>query len=500
MNYLLSLSILCITSCLSAQTFEWAKNYDYGAHDYGTSIGTDKYGNVYIKGRSHYSTGGSGGYSYSMLWKLNNAGNMVWADTMNTGGSMVTDSLGTMYIAGGIVSKYDNNGQQLWASGSNIAAASFRNISLNPLGGVVTIGNVLISDTTKSILAYYDENGNCLWAKVGLFPPGNISFPLTVDKQGNSYIAGEGYTDSLTGNFGFLAKIDYNGNLLYKYTIPHIPNDIAIDNMNNIYVTGWIPMIYPININGTIYEANYPSDPQPQYVIKYNQQGEVLWHKIIRGQIGRDVIASDATGNIYLSIGFSDITIDSIHLTSSFGRILFMKISSSGNIDWLLTDTDVIAGSYGSSIYPGDIYVNDQNEVFITGAMVGTRTFGAHTISLPTGYTDLFAIKISQQDITTAIAKPAEHKGSLSVFPNPGNGLFTISFIPENTQSTYTYNVINITGQTVYSETVAKTSVYRKQLDLSHLPKGTYYINLYSNPANTNTIKQLKESRKIVLQ
>ena len=495
MNYLLSLSILCITSCLSAQTFEWAKNYDYGAQDYGTSIGTDKYGNVYIKGKSFNITGGSGGYSYSMLWKLDISGNVLWTDTLNLGGKAAIDSNGNIYIASGIVAKYNSEGQQLWTAPTPIPTGVFHDIVLHPSGGIIGVGNALISDTTKSVLSRYDENGNCLWTRIGDFPSGG-STPnaISCDIAGNTYWVGQNLiNDSIVG---FLAKIDNTGNLLSTYIIPNEPTDIVIASDFSIYALGRF-LINSITLNG---EAHYETDGL-KFLVKYDQQGNLLWYKIIGGSIGNYYVATDNSDNLYITISHSSLTIDSIVLDPEYSNLLVMKIDGSGDIVWYHVEDATQPGVYGSSIYPGDICVNAQNEVFITGAMVGTHTFGSHTMSLPTGYTDLFAIKISQQDITASLTKPTKNTSSLSVFPNPGNGLFTINFIPENMRSTYTYNVINIVGQIVYTETVGKTAVYSKQLDLSHLTKGTYYINLYTSNTNSTTDKkQLKESLKIFLQ
>lgn len=467
----LSAILLLIFYSSNAQSWDWAKNISNGAKNIGTSIGTDNQNNIYVKGSTSYSTGGGGGYYYSMFWKFDNSGNLLWADTLDLGGKSVTDTNGYTYIASGKIARYENTGIKMWEVSAPMGIV-YRNIALHSSGGVVVVGDVLIGNDTKSVLSYYDGNGICLWTKIGEFPLGGV---LNCDEYGNSYIAGSGYTDSITGNCGFLVKYNSSGVLLSNRVIPHFPNDIAIDNRNNIYVTGWFAPNWPININNVIYHANYPSNPQPQYLIKYDQSGNVLWYKVITGEIGRDAIATDKEGNVYLTIGYSSLQVDNFSLNG--GGIAVIKIDSLGNILWMEQSLTISPGSN----YPNDIIVNSANEVHITGAMSGSHSFGAYTLTQSSMYTDLLIAKIGL-GITTNITPPKPiHLKEFNVFPNPGQGMFQIFYKASETEEIQ-INVFNSSGIKVYSEKTASTQKdFTKNINLSKEAKGTYYIELITD-------------------
>ncbi len=136
-------------------------------------------------------------------------------------------------------------------------------------------------------------------------------------------------------------------------------------------------------------------------------------------------------------------------------------------------------------------------DVYITGSYNGTINFD--TCMLSSSTSQMYIAKLGATAIITGIKKNESNSSLFIVYPSPGNGLFTIQFVPESEHAVYTYCITNTTGQTLYTETVKPAgAVYSKQLDLSHLPKGSYFVNLY-NCSSSNS-KQPKECRKLVLQ
>ena len=77
-------------------------------------------------------------------------------------------------------------------------------------------------------------------------------------------------------------------------------------------------------------------------------------------------------------------------------------------------------------------------------------------------------------DIIVTSTENINHFVALKVFPNPGSGLFTISsasIIPEEVN----LEVLNILGQTIYTEVLNPNSMIQQQLvDLRDQPEGTY--------------------------
>ena len=81
---------------------------------------------------------------------------------------------------------------------------------------------------------------------------------------------------------------------------------------------------------------------------------------------------------------------------------------------------------------------------------------------------------------------PASEDGSVLIQPNPNNGRFTLSFA--NTEKgDVTVEIINSIGQAVYNETVRDLEgTYKKEMDLSTMGAGAYYVKLKRNGNTTS--------------
>lgn len=80
----------------------------------------------------------------------------------------------------------------------------------------------------------------------------------------------------------------------------------------------------------------------------------------------------------------------------------------------------------------------------------------------------------------------------LSVYPNPNNGIFNVSLHSKKTTNNIV-NIFNAKGISVYSEIIKLDgNVVIKQIDLSNIPKGYYYItvqNEFENVSNSISIQ-----------
>jgi len=80
----------------------------------------------------------------------------------------------------------------------------------------------------------------------------------------------------------------------------------------------------------------------------------------------------------------------------------------------------------------------------------------------------------------------ASEDGNVLIQPNPNNGRFTLSF--SNTEKgDVTVEVINSIGQSVYNEVVRDLEGnYKRELDLSTMGAGAYYVKLKRNGNTTS--------------
>jgi hypothetical protein len=87
----------------------------------------------------------------------------------------------------------------------------------------------------------------------------------------------------------------------------------------------------------------------------------------------------------------------------------------------------------------------------------------------------------------------ADESGVASVYPNPFNNVFTFSFMGGSKDEQIQLNVFNITGQTVYTQSMEVTAgnEVAKSIDLSLLPAGVYFFE-HSSVNGKETIKLVK--------
>jgi len=214
----------------------WAKSGKGGnSNSNSFSVATDASNNVYITGDFGGTiTFGSisltyAGYSDFFLVKYDSNGNVIWAKkagggNFDIGFCAATDANGDVYVTG------------LFASSS----ITFGSITLTKVG----IWN-------NMFLVKYDSNGNVLWAKKPGQNYNDYGSSVATDANGNAYVTGHFVSsiilglDTLTGNGGaevFIAKYDANGNTIWAKSAGGSKNDsgrgVTIDANGNIYVAG----------------------------------------------------------------------------------------------------------------------------------------------------------------------------------------------------------------------------------------------------------------------
>ena len=83
----------------------------------------------------------------------------------------------------------------------------------------------------------------------------------------------------------------------------------------------------------------------------------------------------------------------------------------------------------------------------------------------------------------------AVENNSISIYPNPSDGMFTVSFSVDITK-TYILELKNTLGQIVYSQTVKSlTGNFSQAIDISIYGKGIYLFGLTVD--NKQTVKKV---------
>jgi len=202
-------------------------------------------------------------------------------------------------------------------------------------------------------------NDNPLWTSryTGIVSGIDEVRGMVIDNSGNTYITGRSQGSGLNNNYD-IATIKYNqsGDSLWVERfngggmgLPvDEPNDIAVDNIGNVYVTGF----------------STGQDMTSDFItIKYNSIGDTVWIKRLTGDLG--------TNQIAYSIGVDDI--GNVYVTGAgAGNYLTVCYNSGGDLLWSKTyngignDLDI---AYKLKLKNGFVYVTG-----ISRSVFGTST------------------------------------------------------------------------------------------------------------------------------
>lgn len=280
-----------------------------------------------------------------------------------------------------------------YITGKFSGSASFENTTINSTG------------LADFYVAKYSPSGNLVWLKqAGSFSPVGKIFGKALDVSLNGDIYVTGYFDSII-NFGNGITISANGNaydmFIAKYNSSGIiqwavkcggieqdyVDDIAVDNAGNIYITGQFRSTsqfgaFSINSAGST----------DVFIAKLNSSGVFQWVKKGGGS-GFDAaygITLDAGGNIYITGSFNNTALFGNTQFNTTGNAAFvMKYNSNGNE---LIGTQSSGNIDG--VWPNDIHVTIQGEIYICGFYYQNAQFGSTQIS-SSGNKDCFIAKLN---------------------------------------------------------------------------------------------------------
>ncbi|MCB0533195.1 MAG: SBBP repeat-containing protein, partial [Saprospiraceae bacterium] len=161
---------------------------------------------------------------------------------------------------------------------------------------------------------------------------------------------------------------------------------IAGDAAGNIYVTGLL--------NGTISFGSQTltaSGVEDVFIVKYDPSGDILW-AASGGGPASDIgfgIATDASGNVYVTGGFTGSASFGSHTVNASGGgvdVFIAKYDATGNVLW------VVSGGGLDTDFGSDIAADASGNVYVTGEFQGTAGFGSQTLT-SAGDVDAFVVK-----------------------------------------------------------------------------------------------------------
>lgn len=235
-----------------------------------------------------------------------------------------------------------------------------------------------------------DKDGNVIWANALGGENIDEANAIVVDNEGNSYITGSirdavvVFGDSLkTSNFHdsdlFVAKYDNTGSLTWfeKLAGDGVSEGmaIALDNGNNVYVTGVFQDTLVHNTDTII-----ASNSTDMLLVKYTTTGELVWKRPIGGAKAEAAtsIQTDMEGNVYIGGWFeSTLVFGSQILVPTNGIDAFLaKFNEDGESIWAIP----LGGANSESVM--DIQVDEVGNLYAVGHFLGSITLGTTTLTV----------------------------------------------------------------------------------------------------------------------
>ncbi|MFZ1321449.1 MAG: SBBP repeat-containing protein [Ignavibacteria bacterium] len=270
--------------------------------------------NVYTTGETF--TAGGAGADYITV-KYNPDGDTLWTRIYNGPGngtdvsySIAIDDSDNVYITGEskgpgsngqdyATIKYNSNGDSLWVkryNGPSGNADQAYSIALDASRNVYVTGNSHQGGSTTQDFTTikYSSNGDSIWAKINDYGAADFAKKLILDNSNNVYVIGYNAGGNGTAHDFITTKYDSNGVVKWSARYNHPanshdePNDIAVDMLGNVYVTG-----VTVGFVGNQYST-----------VKYNSNGGFIWYKFYFGAGSANeakAILLDSVGNVYVT-------------------------------------------------------------------------------------------------------------------------------------------------------------------------------------------------------
>jgi hypothetical protein len=462
---------------------QWATYYGDLSSEQGNSCTTDASGNVYLAGTTTANTGtaiattGShqdsiGGNTDAFLAKFNSNGVRQWGTYYGSpggefGNSCTADASGNVFLAG-YGSAY---------TGTFIATAGAHQPTT---GGV-----------NDAFLVKFDANGIRQW---GTYYGGSFNdygYACSSDPFGNVYMSGftaSGSASALstigahqTTNGGgasdaFIVKFNSGG--VRQYGTYYGGNGdeeswgCAADIYGNFYLAGYAGSIPAVIVTAGAHQTTFGGSIDG-FLVKFS---DCTASTSTLNETACNSYTWPANGATYTNSGTYTET-----LVNAAGCDSIISLNLTINT---VDNTTSLAGATASANAVGATYQwidCDNGNIPISGA-----TNQSFTPTVNGNY----AVLVTQNgcsavsncvSITIVDVREIKPFVGINVYPNPSNGLYTISGITANTNLT----VLNSLGEVLYSSIAGGTT---ESIDLSSLAKGIYFLKL-NNKQNESILK-----------
>jgi hypothetical protein len=466
----------------------------------GKCIATDNTGNVYIggigkhisnsplvhSGSQHFES--TTGTKVGFLAKFSVAGALTWS-TMFGNDNLVVNEMNTVFNP-------QTNENELFIVGTTTGT----NANLFSLASVEQVNDYQVGyqgGSTDAFFAKFNSSDNLRWSSffggagddvgygidynpttTSLFLTGSTksssaSFPLQTLSNPQIHFNGtlNGASDGYLSVLKFIPETTGGHTLYYSSYYGGSSDDqcgnVEISESGNVYVIGMTKsQNFPLqNLSGNYYQSVLENDPTgihyDSFILGLNEYLAYGWGTYFGGEWyynGSNVNAQSTDAGNGITI-FND-------------EILYIGGSTNSDVDFPIT-VDLTASP--------NAYIQYEN----SGSSVGT----------PLGWSDGFLAQFDMTDVVLGLddLNADETNGSLTVYPNPSNGNFSIVGSNLKMDGKINIEVVNVIGQRIYSkQSIVANGEITESITLGNLSNGIYIVNIGDG---THRI-----SRRVVIQ
>jgi hypothetical protein len=368
--------------------------------------------------------------------------------------------------------------------------------------------DVLISEIDDDITLTVNSDGNGSVTGGGIVDPAHAPFAITATPDVNFAF------DSWSGNIGVITNVLGNSTTIntsvsetitanFISTVPLVvvendPVSVAEGSANIIRVK-----LTPAPTSDLTLGFHALSGGDSDLTISSNTvvitSGNTNWHEVmVDAAEDGDSTSGNTLFSIYKVSGVDTIngnTVDvqeddyDISPCSPFSnymdgndKVYTITLDKEGYL------TGNILGAYGSihvlGKCPKEELLKSDCKAFVGGPNGGEFTHkriaaGTYYVVISTWappQTVDYLLNMSFSETSTGIDE-GSLANNLSVYPNPTNGKFTVS-VSQAEASDLTIDLVNISGQVVYSNQVSAVYSYNEDIDASSFAKGVYYLKV----------------------
>jgi uncharacterized delta-60 repeat protein len=340
---------------------QWTQQLGTSSKDYGRELTVDSSDNIYVTG---YTEGGLDGNTNSgendiFLVKFNSNGVKQGTKQLGTSSQdyargVTADSSNNIYVSGStyggldgntnsgsydtFLVKYNSSGTKQWTQQLGTSSRDIvRSVTVDSSDNIYLTGYTYggLDGNTNSgendiFLVKYNSSGTKQWTKQLGSTSSDVGFRVSVDSSDNIYLTGytAGGLDWNTNsgdNDTFLVKYNSSGVKQWTQQLGTSTDDlgygVAVDSLDNIYLTGWTQGGLDGNIN---------AGGQDIFLVKYNSSGVKQWTQQL-GSTSHEVglgVTVDSSDNIYVT-GSTYGGLDGNTNSGNFD-IFLMKFNSDG--------------------------------------------------------------------------------------------------------------------------------------------------------------------------